>query len=142
AIGFGDAEGFFHAYLLGYAFWLGLGLGSLGVALVQFLTGGNWGLATRRIFEAGAATLPLLAVLFLPLLLGLPQLYAWARPAAVAADPVLQHKAIYLNTPFFVGRSLVYLVAWVTLAGLLRRWSTAQDRMEHPDPLALRRLQR
>jgi len=138
--GLGNAQGFFRAYLLAYTFWLGLGLGSLGVVFVQFLTGGVWGLVTRRVFEAGAATLPLLAVLFLPLLLGLPQLYVWARPEAVAADAVLQHKAIYLNGPFFVSRSLVYLLAWVILAVLLRRWSVAQDQTD--DPAALKRLQR
>jgi hypothetical protein len=139
-VGLGNADGFFHAYLLGYTFWLGLGLGSLGVALVQFLTGGNWGLATRRVFEAGAATLPLMAALFVPLLLGLPRLYAWARPEAVAADAVLQHKAVYLNVPFFVARTVVYLVSWVVLALLLRRWSAGQDRTD--DPAVLRRLQR
>jgi hypothetical protein len=99
-IGLADAPTFFRAYLLGYTFWLGLGLGSLGVVLVQFLTGGNWGLATRRVLEAGSATLPLMAILFIPLLFGLPNLYAWARPQDVAADAILQHKAIYLNVPF------------------------------------------
>jgi hypothetical protein len=135
-----NPDGFFRSYLMGYTFWLGLGLGSLGVLMVQFLTGGHWGLATRRVFEAGAATVPLMAVLFVPLLLGLPQLYVWARPDAVAADPVLQHKAVYLNIPFFVVRTAVYLIAWVVLAVLLRRWSAAQD--QNGDPLMLRRLQR
>jgi hypothetical protein len=108
--------------------------------MVQFLTGGQWGLATRRVFEAGAASVPIMAVLFVPLLFGLPQLYVWARPEAVAADPVLQHKAVYLNVPFFVVRTVVYLVAWVVLAVLLRRWSAAQD--QKADPSLLRRLQR
>jgi hypothetical protein len=138
--GLGNTDGFFRSYLMGYTFWLGLGLGSLGVALVQFLTGGNWGLVTRRVFEAGAATLPLMAVLFVPVLLGLPRLYVWARPEVVAVDPVLQHKAVYLNIPFFVGRTLVYLISWVVLAVLLRRWSAAQDRTG--DSAVLRRLQR
>ena len=138
--GLRDPSGFFRAYLMGYTVWLALGLGSLGVLLVQFLTGGVWGLAIRRICEAATATVPLLAVLFLPVLLGMPELYVWARPEAVAADPVLQHKAPYLNIPFFVGRSLVYLICWVVVAVLLRRWSAAHDRTG--DPLVLRRLQR
>ncbi|MBV9327296.1 MAG: hypothetical protein JO352_26410 [Chloroflexi bacterium] len=138
--GLNNAENFFRAYLFGYTFWLGLGLGSLGIVLIQFLTGGNWGLATRRVFEAGTATLPLVAVLFIPILFGLPYLYAWARPDAVASDAVLQHKAIYLNVPFFILRSVVYLVAWVVLGYLARRWSLAQDRSD--DPLIQRRLQR
>jgi hypothetical protein len=131
---------FFRAYLFGYTFWLGLGLGSLGVLLVQFLTGGNWGLVTRRIFEAGTATLPMMAVLFVPILLGLPQLYAWARPADVAADAILQHKAIYLNIPFFIVRALVYLLAWVLIGDNMRRWSVRED--QTGDRLVLRRLQR
>ena len=138
--GLGNLTGFFRAYLLGYTFWLGLGLGSLGVLLVQFLTGGMWGLVTRRIFEAGTATLPMMAVLFIPMLFGLPELYAWARPADVAADPVLQHKAVYLNLPFFVIRTIVYLVAWVLIGHNIRRWSAIEDRGGHP--LVLRRLQR
>lgn len=138
--GLSNPAGFFRAYLLGYTFWLGLGLGSLGVLLVQFLTGGNWGLVTRRIFEAGAATLPIMAVFFVPILFGLPELYAWARPADVAADFVLQHKAVYLNVPFVTIRSLIYLIAWVAIAYLVRRWSAFEDHAG--DPLILRRIQR
>jgi len=136
----GDGARFFRAYLFGYAVWVGLGLGSLGVVLVQFLTGGNWGLVTRRIFEAAAATLPLMAILFVPLLFGLNTLYAWAQPDVVAASAILQHKAPYLNVSFFIIRTVAYLAIWIGLVGLLRRWSTAQDRSA--DPAALRRLQR
>jgi hypothetical protein len=138
--GVSNQNAFFRAYLLGYTFWLGLGVGCLGVVLVQFLTGGHWGLATRRILEAGAATLPVMALLFVPLFVGLPELYAWARPSDVAADAVLQHKSVYLNIPFFVVRAILYLIAWVAVGYLLRRWSATQDRTD--DPLVLRRLQR
>jgi hypothetical protein len=136
----GNSAGFFRAYLFGYTVWVGLGLGSLGVVLVPFLTGGNWGLVTRRIFEAAAATLPLMAILFVPLLFGLNTLYAWAQPAAVATDAILQHKASYLNVPFFITRTVIYLAIWIALVFLLRPWSTAQDRSA--DPEALHRLQR
>jgi hypothetical protein len=138
--GIADPPGFFRAYLLGVTYWIGLGLGSLGILLIQFLTGGRWGLITRRIFEAGAATLPLMALLFVPILFGLPELYAWARPADVSADAVLQHKAVYLNVPFYVIRAVVYVVSWVVLGSLARRWSALHDRSG--DPLVLRRLQR
>jgi hypothetical protein len=134
------ADAFFSSYLTAYTFWLSLGLGSLGVVFVQFLTGGVWGLVTRRIFEACAATLLLLAVLFVPILVGMPYLYIWTQPAAVASEPVLQHKSIYLNVPFFVVRAIVYLLAWIVLAVLLRRWSTVHDREAQPH--ILRRLQR
>jgi hypothetical protein len=135
----GGADAFFRSYLFAYAFWLSLGLGSLGIMFIQFLTGGVWGLATRRIFEAGSATLPLLALLFLPILFGLPSLYAWARPEVVATEAVLQHKSIYLNVPFFVVRAFLYLAAWVALAYVLLRWSAAHDR--DSAPWLLRRLQ-
>jgi hypothetical protein len=137
----GERSGFFNAYLIAYTFWLGLGLGSLGVAFIQFLTGGLWGLVARRIFEAGASTLPLMAFLFVPLLFGLPRLYAWARPQDVANDPILQHQALYLNVPLFHIRTVVYLVIWSALALLLRRWSVAQD-VSGDAEVALIRLQR
>ena len=141
ALGLADRVGFFRAYLTAYVIWLGLGLGCTGVLMVQFLTGGAWGLAIRRILEAGAGTLPLLAVLFVPLLLGLPQLYSWARPDAVAADATLQHRAIYQNLPFFLARCVVYFASWILVSHLLRRWSLTQDRAADP-LLVLRRLQR
>jgi hypothetical protein len=135
-----NRTGFFRAYLFGYTFWLGLGLGSLGVLLVQYLTGGHWGLVTRRFFEAGTATLPLMAVLFIPVLFGLPELYAWARPSDVASDAVLQHKSLYLNVPFFIVRAVVYVIAWVVIGHTMRRWSVLED--QTGDPSLLRRLQR
>ena len=131
-----DPERFFRAYLAGFSFWLGLGLGCLGVALIQFLTGGAWGLVTRRVFEAGAATLPLLGLLFVPILFGVPTLYAWTH----STEPSVIHKSLYLNIPFFVARAVVYFAVWSGLALLLGRWSAAQDRAEGAG--ATRRLRR
>lgn len=131
-------DALFQGYLLAWTFWAGPSLGCMGILFIQYLTGGNWGLALRRILEAATATVPVIAVLFLPVLLGLPRLYAWARPEDVAADPILQHKAIYLNVPFFTVRTFVYLIAWIVLAILVRRWSEAE---RDPWPM-LRRLQR
>jgi hypothetical protein len=129
------------AYLVAYLFWLGLALGCLGIALLQTLTGGVWGLVTRRVLEAAAGTLPLLALLFVPLAFGLPTLYLWARPEAVAADPLLVRKGSYLNVPFFLARAAVYLLGWAALAALLGRWSGEQDRSGAPEQARkLRRL--
>jgi hypothetical protein len=123
-----DPGQLFRSYLAAYGFWLAVGLGLLGVALIQFLTGGVWGLASRRVYEAGASTLWVLAILFLPLFAGLYWLYPWARPEVVTQDPVLQHKAAYLNIPFFVVRSALYFIIWILIARLLLRWSAEQDR--------------
>lgn len=130
-----DPAALLQSYLAAYTFWLGIGLGSLGIQMMQYLTGGIWGLVVRRLAEAGAGTLWLLALLFLPILLSLPELYPWARPALVSQDPGLQQKAIYLNVPFFVGRAVLYFACWLVLAYLMDRWSRAQDRTDNPRAL-------
>ena len=129
----------FRSYLLAYVFWLDFALGCLGLSLIQLLTGGVWGLAIRRIAEAGTRTLPLMALLFVPVFFGLPRLYLWAQPAVVAQDPLLQHKSIYLNAPGYVVRAVIYFVAWCALAYYLSRWSAEQDRTG--DPALLGKLQ-
>jgi hypothetical protein len=103
---------FFEDYLIRYT-WLALGC--LGLAMIHDVTGGTCGLITRRIFESGAATLPLLALFFLPVLAGLPSLYPWTTTT--------NFKTLYLNVPFFVARAVLYFVVWIAIARLPRRWS-------------------
>ena len=129
---------FFRAYLVGYLFWLGIALGSLALMMVHHQSGGAWGIVIRRIFEASTRTLPLLALLFLPLLLGLQDLFPWTHADHVEHDAVLKHKSLYLNTPFFLGRSVFYFASWIGLAAVLNRWSNAQD---EGSPIATRRMQ-
>ena len=64
-----DAAQVLRSYLAAFTFWLGIALGSVAIWMVNNLTGGAWGLALRRLLEAGSRTLPLMAVLFLPLAL-------------------------------------------------------------------------
>jgi hypothetical protein len=123
-----DPTQFFRSYLFAYVFWISFPLGCIAIAMVHHLTGGNWGFGTRRFMESAGRTLPLMAVLFLPVLVGLSHIYKWAQPAAVAADPMLQYKAPYLNVPFFVARSVFYFAVWIVLAYLLSKWSLQQDR--------------
>jgi hypothetical protein len=103
------------------------------------VTGGAWGAVVRRVLESATRTLPLMALLFVPLALGLPRLYVWARPEAVAHDALLQHTSVYLNVPFFLVRAAFYFVVWITLATFLNRWSLEQD--ARPDPRVDRRLE-
>jgi hypothetical protein len=136
-----DPAQFFSSYLFAYLYWAGLAIGCLGVAMVYHLTGGGWGVAVRRLLEAGAATMPLVAVLFVPLLFGLPQVYPWTDAARMMADDVLRAKMPYLNVPFFIVRAATYFAAWLTLAFFLLRWSEAQDRTGDPRfAVALRKL--
>jgi hypothetical protein len=123
-----DREHFFHAWLTAWIFWTGIGLGSMGVLLLHNATGGDWGVEIRRILESAARTLPLSAVLFLPLLFGLGELYIWARPEVVASDHLLRHKAPYLNVPFFLIRTALYFAIWIAFTRWFTRLSLEQDR--------------
>ncbi len=130
---------FLQSYLQAYLFWIGIALGCLALLMLHHLVGGAWGFRVRRLLEAGTRTFPLLAVLLVPLLLGLGSLYPWARPEEVAAEELLQHKSLYLNVPFFVLRAVVYFAVWMLLAAFLNRWSLEQDRTG--DRSLARRLQ-
>jgi hypothetical protein len=121
------AEQFFRSYLAGFMLWLGIALGSLAILMLHHLTGGAWGMVIRRQLEAASRTLPLLALAFLPLLLGVRALYIWARPEVVAKDPILQAKQLYLNVPFFIGRAVIYFAVWTLLMYVINRWSAEQD---------------
>jgi hypothetical protein len=130
---------FFRSYLVAYLFWFGIALGSLAILMIYHITGGAWGAVIRRVLESATRTMPLLALLFIPLLFGLPDLYEWARPEEVAHDPILQHKSAYLNVPFFLARAAFYFLVWCIFAWFLSRWSQAQD--ETGDPAWVRRLE-
>jgi hypothetical protein len=123
---------FFLAYLAAYIFCLGLGLGSLVILMIYHLTGGAWGYLVRRILEATTRTIPLLAVLFVPVACGVYRLYLWTDQAKVDADASLQYKQIYLNLPFFYGRAILFFFLWSLMAYLLSRWSRAQDQSGDP----------
>lgn len=123
---------FFRAWLVAVVLWLGLAVGCLAIALVHQLAGGQWGAVIERFLEAGARTIPWLALAFVPLLFALPGLYEWARPEAVTHEARLAHKAAYLNVPFFVGRAALYFAVWTFLALLLDRWSLARDATGDP----------
>lgn len=121
-------EQFFRSYLIAYLFWLGIALGCLPVLMLHHLVGGVWGFVTRRIFEAGTRTLPIVAVLFVPLLFGMHSLYEWTHDDIVHTDRALQAKSAYLNVPFFIVRAAIYFAMWLLFAFVLNRWSSEQDR--------------
>ena len=119
---------FYPSYLVAYLFWAWIALGSLAILMLHNLVGGSWGLPIRRPMEAAAGTLPLLALLFVPLTFGIKRLYPWADPMAVARSPALQHKAIYLNENAFLMRAGGYFALWFALAFLLIRLSKREER--------------
>ncbi len=123
-----NVQQFFQSYLFAWLYWLGLGLGGIAWVMIHHLSGGRWGIITRRVHEVSALVTILMALLFIPLCFGLANLYPWARPAEVAADPLLQHKQPYLNVPFFLTRALIYFVLWIGIAFLLDRWARNWNR--------------
>jgi hypothetical protein len=117
------------SYLLGYVYWAGIGIGCIGILILQHLTGGSWGLVIRRILEAGAKTWWILLILFLPILAFAPKLYEWAAYLSHGGgdDKILNHKAPYLNVPFFGIRTLVYFLVWGAITYYLTNLSRKQD---------------
>jgi hypothetical protein len=136
--GLANPPQFFRSYLFAFLFWAGLAVGCLSISMIHHLTGGLWGSVIRRILEAGTRTLPVVALMFLPVALAVPRLYPWADPGRVAADPLLRHKSLYLNPPSFYGRAVFYFAVWIALAHWMSKWSLALD--AGPDRATSRRL--
>jgi len=122
-----DKGHFFHSYLIAYAFWLTLGLGALFFTMLHHLTNATWSVVLRRISENVMMVLLFMAILFIPIIAGIGQLYHWSHHEIVSADPVLQQKSTYLNAGFFVIRSVIYFGIWIFLAWSLYKISIKQD---------------
>jgi hypothetical protein len=129
---------FYRAYLLGFMCWLGVALGSMAIVMIRHLTGGGWGTVIRRILGAAMRTLPLLAVLFIPVILGVRRLYVWAQPLSNIEDKHLrehleQLTQTYLTVNGFIIRAIFYFAVWNVLSFLLSKWSKETDRPGAPD---------
>src|SRR5262245_19764734 len=101
-------EQFFRSYLWAFLFWFSIGMGCLPLLMLYHLVGGSWGFTIRRIVECGTRTIPVLAVLFIPILLGVHYLYEWSHPEVVAQSEFIAKKHAYLNTPFLIIRAVIY----------------------------------
>src|SRR5204862_4150227 len=130
---------FLQSYLMAYMLCLGVTLGCLALGMVHQLSGGAWGVLIRRPIGAATRVLPALTLLFLPIVFGMNRLYVWTDAALVARDAALQHKHLYLNTPFFLVRAAVYFAVWNRIAYCLNAWSLEQDRTA--DPRFARKMQ-
>jgi len=134
---------FYRAYLLGFMCWLGVALGSMAILMIRHLTGGGWGTVIRRILGAAMRTLPLLAVLFIPVIIAVAQhrVYPWAMPFESIQDAHIRehlekHSFIqqrYLNFSGFLIRAIFYFAIWNVLSFLLSMWSKQTDHAGAPD---------
>ena len=122
-----SAQAFYRAYLFAWLFYLGITLGSMAWVMIHHLVGGGWGRAIQRIAEAASLNLPLLLLLFIPILLGVHSIYPWADPLRVVHDAILRHKAPYLNLGFWTVRLFVYFLIWIGLSAWLANVSHQYD---------------
>jgi hypothetical protein len=130
---------FFQSYLFAFLYWAGFSIGGLGVLLMHHTVGGRWGVTIRRLLEAKMRTLPVIALLLLPILLfGLSQVYPWARQADLAQNAIVRHKQGYLNVPFFVARVVFYFAVWLFWGFRVNRMADLQD--ETGDPTLRERM--
>jgi hypothetical protein len=118
ATGFIWPGAMFPGYLVAYLFCFGIAMGCLCFSLIHNLVGGYWGLLLRRFLEAGALMLIPLAILFVPILLGLKSIYPWADEEIVKTHELIHHKESYLNSYAFLARAAIYFAIWITLAWL------------------------
>ena len=106
---------FFAAYLVGYLFWLGIVLGSIGLTMLHHLAGGSWGLVIRRPLEAGAATVPLLGFAFRADRLRNAGCFIPGRGPKRPSIWMRHLRAAYLNEPLFLVRAAGYFGVWTAL---------------------------
>jgi hypothetical protein len=138
ALAFTHTQEFYRAYVLGFMCWLGLALGSMAILMIRHLTGGGWGTVIRRILGAAMRTLPLLAILFIPVILGIHHLYIWAQPLGNIENQHLREHLeqithSYLTVNGFIVRALIYFALWNVCSFLLSKWSKQTDRAGAPD---------
>ncbi len=119
---------FFPSYLLAFMFVLGLSLGSLGLLMLQHLTGGNWGIIIRRPLESATRALALVAVLFVPIFFGTRHLYAaWLNAPPSGEGALSEFQRSYLTLNGFRVRAILNFVVWLILVFIFNRWSREQD---------------
>jgi hypothetical protein len=139
-----NSRAFFQAYLYAYLFWTGIALGCFSILMLAHLVGGTWGAVIRRPLESGARLLPLMALLFIPVALGMwnGKLYEWTDPQWRAAHdtPLMAFKLAWLSRGWFLVRTVIYFAVWIGLTLLMNRLGDEQDRTG--DPTIFRRLQR
>lgn len=131
--GFTAGTAFYQSYLYGFLFWTGLALGCLMLLFVQHMAGGSWGAMIRRPLESGAMVLPIMAIFFIPVLIGLltNNLYVWSSQEYLDTHSLVAAKTLYLNKPFFVIRSLLYFAIWIFGAYYFFQKSNQQDASAH-----------
>src|SRR5580700_3811117 len=103
-----DPVQFHRSYIIAFAYVAAAGIGAFFFVMVQYLTGSAWSVTMRRIMENIMITLPVGAILFLPLIFGLKYVYSWTDVHMMQSSEALKGKTGYLSENFFVIRTYVY----------------------------------
>lgn len=114
-------------WLLGFIFWAGIGIGGLGILHLQYLTGGAWGVVIRRTAEACSRTIPVLALLFIPIGMGIYNLYEWAHLQRAGTDEIINLRGWYMEPFWWGARTVLYFALFSVMAYMFSRWSRQQD---------------
>jgi hypothetical protein len=127
-----DKQHFWQSYLYAYIAISALAIGSLGIFLLHNVAGGNWGVAIRRFIESGLQTLPMFALLVIPILFATGSIYKWTDATYRAEHFAVGHKAVYMNVPFFAARTVFYFLVWIVVGFRILKMANEQDRTGDP----------
>jgi hypothetical protein len=137
---FSDPQRTWANYLIVNYYFLSLAMGGAFFFVIQNISQAGWSSAFKRVPEAMMAYIPFAAAFFLLLYFGVNHLYQWSHTGSAAADPLLKHKAIFLNTPFFFLRMVIYFALWIVLSMILRKLSLKEDLADPSDQSAIMKL--
>ena len=137
---FANRDGFWTSYFYGYFVWLGMTLGCVTLTFLHHTIRASWSLSLLRILEAGNKTLPIMALFFIPLLIGMwtHQIYLWGNPEAVAHSEILQHKTWWLNPIGWSIRGVFYFVYWIVMMRIVNASSLRQDKTRDENEAIMR----
>ncbi len=124
---FVDPQRASYSYLTSFMFLISLGVGSLFLVALEYLSGAVWSTPFRRISEFFSATIPYIVLLSIPLFFTMHDVFHWTHTAAVESDAVLRGKVAYLNIPFFVVRNVLIFLVWTLFYFLITKRSIKQD---------------
>lgn len=119
-----EREQVLRSWLLGFLFWGGIGIGGLGILHLQYLTGGAWGVVIRRTVEAASRTIPVIIILFIPIVAGVNYLYKWNN---AVGDKIVEWRGWYLTWEGFAQRAVIYFILLWVMQYLLSKWSARID---------------
>jgi hypothetical protein len=136
---------FYQSYIFSYMLILGLTVGSLGLLMLQHLTGGIWGMVIRRPLEAASRNLVLVAVLFIPIWVGMKYLYSgngnetgWLNAPKEGEQALTSWQQGYLTSGGFLTRAVLYFAIWLVLMVVFNNWSKQQDQESNGEGLKQR----